>query len=224
MRYLMVLFIVSASLIAQDKPSKDPGFSTYYLQKKSLFELLPNDQNEIIFLGNSITDGCEWSELFQNPLIKNRGISGDITDGVLARLNEVTESEPSKIFLMIGVNDLARGRSVDSILINYREIVSKIRQTTPNTELFLQSVLPVNAEYPRFNNHVNKSDSILIMNQRLQAIASEYGLTYIDLHGSFKNRDGQLDPAYSNDGLHLTGPGYLLWKKLINPYVSESEK
>ena len=67
---------------------------------------MPDTPNEIIMLGNSITDGCEWSELFQNSNIKNRGISGDITEGVLYRLDEVTRSKPAKVFLLIGINDL----------------------------------------------------------------------------------------------------------------------
>ena len=93
-------------------------FSEYYYHKKAHFENLPNTQDEIIFLGNSITDGCEWSELFQDLRIKNRGISGDITEGVLQRLKEVTESKPSKVFIMIGVNDISKKFSIMKTSLN----------------------------------------------------------------------------------------------------------
>ncbi|QKZ15828.1 hypothetical protein HU175_19850 [Spirosoma sp. KUDC1026] len=81
--------------------------STSYEQKRTLFESLPNTKKEIIFLGNSISDFGEWAELFDDPHVKNRGISGDLSFGVLARLGEVTASKPAKIFLLIGINDLA---------------------------------------------------------------------------------------------------------------------
>ena len=51
--------------------------SEYNLQRRSLFEVLPVYSSDIVFLGNSITDGCEWAELFNNRHVKNRGISGD---------------------------------------------------------------------------------------------------------------------------------------------------
>ncbi len=219
MRFILCFAVFISPIIAQDKNMTDNRFSTYYYQKRTLFELLPNDSGEILFVGNSITDGCEWSELFKNPLIKNRGISGDITDGVLDRLDEITESNPVKIFLMIGVNDLAKGRSVDSIMYNYRLILDKIHRDSPKTELFVQSVLPVNAAYTKFKNHVNKTDSIIVLNKRISELATEYELTYIDLYKAFTGEDGQLDPAYSNDGLHLTGSGYILWKQLIDPFL-----
>jgi lysophospholipase L1-like esterase len=61
----------------------------------------------IVFLGDSITDFFRVNEFFPGVYVINRGISGDTTDGVLNRLAEsVYELSPSKIFLMIGTNDL----------------------------------------------------------------------------------------------------------------------
>ena len=108
----------------------------YYNDKKSLFEILPKTNRSIIFIGDSITDGCEWSELLQNPNIKNRGIGSDTTYGVLKRLDNIIQSEPEKVFLMIGINDLGRGESVSEITSNYDKILErlttekrKVRQT-----------------------------------------------------------------------------------------------
>ena len=61
----------------------------YNYQKRSLFEQLPIRGNDIVFLGNSITDGCEWAELFNNRHIKNRGISADRSGWLLDRLDPV---------------------------------------------------------------------------------------------------------------------------------------
>ncbi|HRN58259.1 MAG TPA: sialate O-acetylesterase, partial [Agriterribacter sp.] len=67
---------------------------------------LPQTKNDILFVGNSITDGNEWNELFDNSKMKNRGISGDISAGVIHRIDEIANRKPGKVFLMIGVNDL----------------------------------------------------------------------------------------------------------------------
>jgi len=198
---------------------KKSKHSTYYYQRKTLFEKLPNSENEIIFLGNSISDGCNWSELFDDGRIKNRGISGDVTDGVLDRLTEVTESNPPAIFIMIGVNDLARGRSVDYIVSNYEQILKKINSDSKETKVYVQSVLPVNDEFLKFKNHVNKTKQILSVNKKLKKLAAEYGANYIDLFPMFAMENNKLNPKYSNDGLHLTGDGYLLWKSVVEKYI-----
>ncbi len=192
--------------------------STYYHQKKSHFENLPNDKNEIIFIGDSITDGCEWSEAFGNKKIKNRGISGDVTRGVLDRLMEITESKPSKVFLMIGVNDLARGITTDSIIKNISQIVVGINTASPQTIIYVQSILPVNDYYGKFSGHTSKGKEVTVINQALQkGIKGNY--EYIDLHTSFMDENLKLDISLSNDGVHLTGEGYQRWTSLIKKYV-----
>jgi len=134
-RFILIFTILISVCVAQDAA---PKHSTYYWQRASLF------------LGDSITDGGEWCELFGDARLKNRGISGDVTWGVLDRLSEVTAGKPVKIFLMIGVNDLARGKTVEEIIANYETIVERIRRETPQTQLYIQSVLPVNPVFGTF--------------------------------------------------------------------------
>jgi lysophospholipase L1-like esterase len=194
------------------------GHSTYYHQKKTHFENLPNDKNEIIFIGDSITDGCEWSEMFGNKKIKNRGISGDVTQGVLDRVHEITESKPKKVFLMIGTNDLAREISANTIIKNISQIVMAINTESPKTKIFVQSILPVNDHYGKFDGHTSKGQEIVTINMAL-AKGVEGRYQYIDLHTSFLDKDGKLDIGLSNDGLHLNGKGYQLWATNIKKYV-----
>ncbi len=66
--------------------------------------------------------------------IKNRGISADVTEGVLLRIDEVTDSKPLKIFIMIGINDLAFGYSKKEILQNFKAIINKIKNDSPKTK------------------------------------------------------------------------------------------
>lgn len=209
---LLLCLPLAAGLQAQQLDYDTTFRSTYYEQKASLFRLLPDTEGEIIFLGNSITDIGEWAEIWQNPRVKNRGISADITFGVIARLDEVTASQPEKVFIMIGINDIARNIPDTLILNNHRRIVKAISAASPQTVIYLQSLLPVNGAFLQFKNHQGKDAHIAAVNKGLRAIAEEMGCTYVDLHTPFSDEQGQLDPAYTNDGLHLNGAGYLHWK------------
>lgn len=189
-------------------------FSTYYYRKKSTFEVMPNKKDEIIFVGNSITDQCDWGELFEDKHVINRGISGDRTDGILYRLDEITESNPSKIFLLIGTNDIAYGRSVEYILHRSNQIIKAIKKSSPKTELYIQSILPV---YDRADR---PSETIIEINKGLHELAFIEHVTYIDLFSHFTRKNTVvLDKKYSIDGLHLNGIGYLLWKDLIKGFM-----
>ncbi len=189
--------------------------NAYYKHRRDHFRQLPNGNKEILFLGDSITDNAEWSELFGNDRrIKNRGIGGDDTKGVLNRLDEVTESQPSKLFLMIGTNDLAYGRTVEEIIEYYEMILRTIKKDSPHTEVYVQSILPVDDLF-----HINRPNrEIDRINASIERIAAEYEYPYIDLNPLFKE-DGQLSKKYSVDGLHLNAEGYALWVSEIRELV-----
>ncbi len=210
--------IMKYDKFAEEMDEWNKAMKAYYYHKKEHFESLPNTENEIIFLGNSITDGAEWFELFDgNPNIKNRGIGGDDTDGILDRLAEVTESHPAKVFMMIGTNDLAYGKNVEYILNNYRKIINRVKSESPNTKLYIQSVLPVEDAL----HYTRPNTKILKINEGLVELTKEYSLIYIDLDGVFKDEKGKLNPDFSIDGLHLNGKGYLEWKKILIEYLAE---
>lgn len=199
----------------------DSAFTTYYHQRKGLFESMPSRRDDVVFIGNSITDGGEWGEIFGDTRVKNRGISGDHTAGLLHRTAAMAKGKPDKVFLLIGINDLARGLSTDSVERNILLFASYLRQESPTTRLFVQSLLPVSNAFGKFGGHTAKADSIVRLNRRLREKAASHGYTYLDLHNSFIDAAGRMDGRYTNDGLHLTGEGYLLWKHLVFPHVHD---
>ncbi len=189
----------------------------YYYHKKEHFETLPDTPNEIIFLGNSITDGAEWHELFGNPNIKNRGIGGDDTNGVLERLAEVTSSKPAKVFIMIGTNDLAYGKSVKHVVENHKKIIAQIKEDSPDTKIYMQSILPCDDAL----HTTRPNEKIREINKQLIKICEVENLIYINLDPAFSDEKGKLNKKYSIDGLHVNGAGYLKWKELIEKYLEE---
>lgn len=188
----------------------------FYWDKKSHFDTLQKSESEIVFLGDSLTDLCEWHEFFKGFTIKNRGICGDTTEGILNRLYGIIEAKPKKLFLMIGINDINQGRTVDDIFNNYEQIVKRIKASTPKTEVLIQSLLPVNNQ-KFLNRGVN--DKVRILNAKLQELAIELSFQYIDLFSSFLDSNQELDTQYTTDGIHLNGQGYLIWQKIIEKHV-----
>lgn len=205
--------------LTEDASAQQRKHTTYYEQRATLFDELPTSKKDIIFLGNSITDGGEWSELFQNKHCKNRGISGDVCDGVLDRLTTITKGQPAKVFLMIGINDLGRGGVPDTVAMKTRQIVRRIKTESPRTKVYIQSVLPTNDHYGLFGGHTARWKNIPVTNELLRHVAEEEGVTYIDLFSLFADEDGKMNINYSNDGLHLTGKGYTVWRDAVKSYL-----
>lgn len=200
--------------------AQEQKHSTFYYQRATLFEVLPTSKSDIIFLGNSITNGGEWAELLGNPHAKNRGISGDTTQGVLDRLNTITKGKPSKIFLLIGTNDLSRGKSVDEVAKNVAKIVECVKRESPATKLYVQSVFPVNPKFNKFLGHMNRQKDIAALNAKIKAVAARHGVTYIDVYKSLVTPSTDvMNPKYTNDGLHLLGKGYQKWVDVLKPYL-----
>lgn len=214
---ICLLFVCASSADAQNGK-----YSTFYYQRASLFEELPVTSDDIVFLGNSITNGGEWCELFGDARVKNRGISGDTTDGVFDRLEPIITGHPRKIFLLIGINDVSRGRTTAQIADGIRAIAERIAAESPSTKLYLQSVLPVNDCYGMFGSHTSRYRQVAEINAEIQQIAADTGAVYVDLYSHFADPENdKMRPELTNDGLHLLGKGYLLWRDVVNPYVTE---
>lgn len=188
--------------------SQEPDHAEHSRQRQSLFIVLPQSPGDIVFLGDDLIEDCPWSELLEDPRIKNRGIRGDGIADVKKRVHHVLRSKPSRIFLMVGINDLREKSDVD-ILNEYNDLVKHITAKAPDTKLYLQSILPTRG-HARYNN-----TDIAYLNERIRTIAVEFGATYVDLHHIFADADGQLHRNYSSDGFHLNGPGYLVWGNAV---------
>ena len=217
----ILIFCLAANAQKVLTKADSARWGAYWWHSKDMFDKLPDTKNEIFFLGNSITDGAEWFEIFNDKRCKNRGISGDVTEGILMRLDGITKCKPAKIFLMIGVNDLSRGLSDSAILSNYERILERIRQESGNTMVYIESILPVNPCYNQFPNHTNKTERIKGINSALLNLALKYGYGYIDLFDLMCDNNDLLLKNLSVDGLHLNYEGYRIWAEAIKPLLKK---
>ena len=180
------------------------------------FKKHPLNYGDIVFLGNSITaEGKDWSERLSYPNIKNRGIGGDVTAGVLARIDEITYFKPKAVFLLIGINDLWNNTpnipSVEYISSNIIKIGKVINKKSPNTKIYIQTILPVEKEIYKEN--------ILRINTILKESEKSNPYKIIDLHSVFINEKGIIISELFTDGIHLSERGYQVWVDFIKPII-----
>jgi len=181
----------------------------------------------IVFVGDSITDFFRLNEFFHGIYIINRGIGGDTTDGVLKRLNEsVFELQPSKVFLLIGTNDIGENKSEDHIVRNIEEIIDRIQEKSPETRIYLQSIYPVsraaNRKIKKYIVGRRNNEAIRRINERLKKVAREKGIEYIDVFSHLTDEEGNLRLEYTVEGLHLTIEGYRVCADVLRPYLYDN--
>lgn len=219
----MLFLLISFMIISGNGNSQSVKWdSTYrpgsYTQKVAQFRSYLNSKKDIIFLGNSITDYVDWNELLQCKNAKNRGISGDITFGLLERLDEVTEGKPAKVFILIGINDISRNIPDSIILDNYKKMISRIHAESPKTKIYFNTIFPINNTFPA-KNHFNKDEHIIYINNQLKKMSTEEKITVIDIYTQLLDSEGRLNKKYTYDGLHPNSEGYKKWASVLLPYV-----
>ncbi|TCD27094.1 sialate O-acetylesterase [Pedobacter psychrodurus] len=200
--------------------------STYrpgkYVELVAKFKADSKSKKDIVFLGNSITAGTDWAKLLDLPKAKNRGISGDITFGVLERLQDVIDGKPAKVFILIGINDISRNIPDSVILRNYKTMIARIRTGSKKTKIYFNTLLPVNAAFEKFKNHYGKDEHILWLNDEIRKFAAK-NVTVIDLYPNFTDQDKHLRAELTKDGLHLIPAGYQVWADFLkkSSYLTE---
>ena len=209
---LFVPFVTSAqSVTNQNIYDTVPFIPEHTPQRLAQFAKEPIVTGRIIFLGNSITEMGDWKKVLNDSTIINRGIGGDITYGVLHRLKDITDRYPSKIFILLGINDIGKDIPDAVIANNYLKIVNEIHDKCPKTIIYVQSVLPIDPGHSHFPQHYDKPEHILALNKLLAAQAKEGNYTYVDIFHLFADDKGNLISQYTYEGLHLKPPAYPIW-------------
>jgi lysophospholipase L1-like esterase len=180
--------------------------------RRRYFEAVPVPRGRVLFLGDSITEGGLWSDLFPDLPTTNRGIGGEATYDLLERVDS-TINDPLAVSLMIGTNDLhgPRGRrDATQVVDRTDEIVRRIRAAAPDTLLLLNSVLPRTEHF---------ADQIRAINAGYRKVAERHGAEYVDLWPVFADDSGAVRQGLTRDNLHLTPAGYLAWADVLRPYL-----
>ena len=219
---LLLLTLLSIAFFAAGQEAKLYD-TEIYRTRTALFKSETLAKNQIIFLGNSLTQNGKWEEYFPEQQPVNRGIIGDNTDGILARLDEIIEAQPRKLFFLSGVNDISQNYSNDFICNNMKEIITRIKAGSPETVIYFQSLLPINNSFERYKKLIGKEKQIRQLNKKIKQLCKKENIIFINLYPSFQSEKQLLNPAITNDGLHLTAAGYEIWVNLIRTYIEEQD-
>lgn len=211
--------LLAAALIGAQTQAQTPAWDsthrpTRYKELVARFNTEKITRKDFVFLGNSITAGTDWATLLSLPNAVNRGISGDITFGVLERLNEVIAGKPAKVFILIGINDISRNIPDSIILRNYKNIIAHIREGSRKTQIYFYTLLPVNSSFNKFKNHYGKDEHIQWLNDQIRQFHYKH-VTVIDLYPHFLDADNHLRAELTMDGLHLKPEGYAVWAEIL---------
>jgi lysophospholipase L1-like esterase len=203
--------IIAASLAARAEPAHKMSWNEV---RRGLFALSKVESASIVMLGDSLTEGAPWAELTGCPHLLERGVGGDTTAKVLARLDDVLKLKPRAAFLMIGVNDISLSVPRETTIANYKAILERLKEP----HLVVAYVLPVAASYGKrqMNGSIAALDDTIA-----SLVVDRPNTTVLDLRPRFRDSDGYLRADLSYDGLHLSPKGYELWRDAIVPYVAQ---
>ena len=184
-----------------------------------------NPQRLTILAGDSLSLWFPPELLPEDRNWLNQGISGEVSNGLLQRLDFFDRTQPDMILVMVGINDLIRGLDDQEILTNYRQIISYLRRKHPQAEIVIQSILPHGAEGTTWEGKEKllaiPNSRIRKLNQELNNIATKKGARYLNLHPLFTDQQGNLRSNFTTDGLHLSPPGYLVWRTALQMYTNQ---
>lgn len=201
---------IKQSIIGSQSANANINPSPWMIEKGEVYENLVPYEDCIVMLGDSLTDNCEWHELFLGKKIINRGLSSDTTLYLKTRIKRHLVVRPSKIFLLIGINDLNNNRDIDDIERDYIEIINTLKDIVSANAIFCQSVLPVSEDKC-------SSTRIVELNKRIRELSNNNGVVFVDLYHHFL-KNGSIDKElFIDDGIHLSISGYRKWAQIIEP-------
>ena len=163
------------------------------------------------------------NKYYDNYVI-NSGISGNQTPDLLNRMDDVYKYNPSKVFLLIGINDLHANRSVDEIADNIENIILEIKENRKYTQIYVESVYPINREImtnPSVYVGNATNEDVKLLNKKIKNICNQLDVTYIDLYNKLIDENGNLKQSYTKEGLHISDEGYIEITNILKQYINE---
>lgn len=178
--------------------------------RADIYSELPMDSNSIVLFGDSHFEYFPAAEFLQLPNIKNRGLSGQTAQDLIARSTDVVKAEPRIVVLCIGINDINLGRSLDDLAQDVEQLIDLLRSGSPRTELLVLSLPP--------SGRTATQAKLEAHNAWLRTTCAQRGIEFLDITTPLM-KDGLLDPDRTYDGLHLNAQGYRILAELLRTHI-----
>ena len=209
------LISLIAILCACDGGDNSDIFKEYYENKVAGYieenKTLDEGELDVVFLGDSLTDGYDVGRFFPQYKVSNRGISGDTTVGLENRLDVcVYQVKPKVAVMLIGANNM------DEMMDNYEDILIGFKENVPDTKIVLLSLTSMSGEWGK------KNQLAAYNNVQIKMLAEKYDYEFVDLYSALLNLEtGEIYDEYTTDGGHLTEQGYEVLTSQIAPVLDK---
>ena len=212
------LFIFTTVSCRDNNTDLEQLIKEYRANKIALYtqenELYADYEVDAAFIGDSLTDGYDVKRFYPDIIVSNRGIGGDTTFDLEARLEvSLYDLKPKVVVMLIGANNFK------TMFDNYEQILIGYKTNLPNTRVILLSLTSMSMEWGK-NNDIAKENNI-----KIKALAEKYSFEYVDLYSALLNEETkEIYPEYTIDGGHLTEAGYIVLTEQITPVLNEELK
>lgn len=212
---VMLMMSTSLSVFSQGTYDTIPNRPDYYRVRVEKFRKEVTPSGKTVFVGDETIERGNWRKLLKDSTVLNRGIAGDKTFGVMQRLDEIIKHKPARVFLTIGINDLAANTPNEVIIENIFAIVGKVRTASSKTVIYVQGIMPVNPTLKSFPKDYSRQENIIEINKQLSKYSEALKYNYLDMYTHFIDRNSLLDARFTPDGLHLNANGYVHWVEFL---------
>lgn len=169
------------------------------------------DASTVVLLGDSLTELGDWASLLPGHPVSNHGYSGYTTEELIPVAESVAAEQPRMVLIMTGTNDIRDARPPAWTESHLLAILDHFDRSAPDTTIVIQTVLP----------RADAVGQVAAVNERLMAVATERGLTVLDLHPHFDDGDGGLRAEETTDGIHISELGYQRWAGVLDAFLAE---
>ena len=219
-RTLLILGLVAFAALAV-AASQEPPFESEIKAFERMDAVNPPKPGAILFTGSSSIR--LWSSMaadFPGHRVINRGFGGsEIADSVRLFPRTVLPYKPRAIVFFAGTNDLANGKTPETVAAAYRAFVEGVRAAMPNVPIAYIAITPAPS---RWNNIAN----VRLTNGYVKAYSETVpGLRFIDTYPRMVNAiGGPRVELFGPDNLHMNPTGYALWREMVGPVVEEMDR
>lgn len=159
-----------------------------------------------VFLGDAIVSGMEYyGNLSEDQVVADGNIT---TDKALKSVDEVVAKNPSKVFIMIGINELNYPRTADAISSSYKTLVDELKSKLPTAQIYAVSVLPITKSYESKTSVKIEKSNLDALNENLKELVTTDNINYVDIASAFKDGSGYLNETVTSNGLNLNSGYY----------------
>ncbi len=189
-------------------------------------------KGEILFTGSSLMEQFPINELLMtnnmHQVIYNRGIGGFTTRDMLENMEEmVFATEPSRIFINIGTNDIGSlDYQLDALIENYEKIIKLIQEKLPEAEINMLAYYPVNevdklpdTEWAKYMFVTRTNENLKIANEAVKKLADKMGCRFLNVNDGLTDENGRLKKEFTIEGIHMYANGYQVVLNNLKPYL-----